>query len=103
MSKGKTVAARFGERMIEIKIKFWTNNIARSRGQVVPKRAWDSGMVLIERNAAHGIVPRKPLPFHGVMDLSRAIAKVLVAQGITLQLNAKSRKLLTSPASRRNK
>jgi len=43
------------ERMIELKVRFWTNNIARPKrgGLIVPKHAWDSGVVRMDRNGSH--------------------------------------------------
>jgi hypothetical protein len=31
-----------GERMIEVKLRFWTNDLA-ARGNVIPKHAWTRG------------------------------------------------------------
>jgi hypothetical protein len=45
-----------GEKMIEIKIRFWTDEIAAEPGKIVPKHAWTSGVVRIERNPSHGKV-----------------------------------------------
>lgn len=84
--------AQQGERMIEIKIRFWTNDIAVGKGIIIPKHAQSSGVVRIERNQSHGIVPHKPLPFHSLMDLTSVIEKVLLAQGITLHSSRKMQK-----------
>ena len=84
--------AQQGERMIEIKIRFWTNNIAEGKGIIRPKHAWAAGVVRIERNESHGITPQKPLPFHTLMDLPAVIEKVLLAQGITLHASKKMKK-----------
>jgi len=84
--------AQQGERMIEIKIRFWTNEIAKGKGIIRPKHAWSAGVVRIERNDSHGIVPQKPLPFHTLMDLTAVIEKVLLAQGITLHSSRKMKK-----------
>jgi len=40
--------AKHGQRMIEVQIRFWTNDIAESKGQIVPKHAWASGVVKVE-------------------------------------------------------
>jgi hypothetical protein len=84
--------AQQGERMIEIKVRFWTNGIADGKGIIQPKHAWSSGAVRIERNESHGIVPQKSLPFHSLMDLTSVIEKVLVAHNITLHSSRKMRK-----------
>jgi hypothetical protein len=80
--------------MIEIKLRFWTNGIARGKGYVAPKQAWSGGVVRIERNDTHGIKPGKPLPFHSLLDVGAVIEKVLIAQGIALQPSKKMKKYL---------
>jgi hypothetical protein len=55
--------AKHGQKMIEVKLRFWTNEIAEGDGMIRPKHAWASGVVRMERNAAHGITPDSPLPF----------------------------------------
>lgn len=95
MANKKTIEQREapqGEKMIEIKVRFWTNEIADRDDMIVPKHAWSSGVVRIERNETHGIVPKKPLPFHSLMDLTAVIEKVLLAQGITLHSSRKMSK-----------
>jgi hypothetical protein len=49
--------AKHGEKMIEVKLRFWTNDIAEKKGDVIPKHAWSSGVVRVERNDSHGIKP----------------------------------------------
>jgi hypothetical protein len=46
------VEAVHGEKMIEVRVKFWTNGIAEEKDHVLPRHGCDSGMVNIERNAA---------------------------------------------------
>ena len=87
--------AKQGEKMIEVKLRFWTNNIAQEAGKIIPKRAWASGVVRIERNEAHGIKPSNPLPFHSLLDVGLAIEKVLVQHGIVLKAGPKMRKYFT--------
>src|SRR5215470_3289448 len=81
-----------GERMIEVKVRFWTNDLAKGVGKILPRHAWSSGVVSIERNKSHGIEPLSPKPFHTLMDLSAVIEKVLIAQGITLHASRKMSK-----------
>ena len=54
MAKGKTGVAH-GERMIEVKVRFWTNDISGESGKIVPKHAWTSGVVRMDSNLSHGI------------------------------------------------
>ena len=86
------IEAQQGERMIEVKIRFWTNDIAVGKGSVIPKHAWSSGVVRMERNASHGIVPESPAPFHSLMDLTSVIEKVLIAHGVILHTSRRMRK-----------
>jgi len=91
------VAARdalHGERMIEIKIRFWTDTLAKSRGQIIPKHALTSGVVRIERNAAHGIAPQRPVPFNSLLDVGTAIEKCLLAHGVVLHPSGQMRRYL---------
>lgn len=85
----KERTAEYGEKMIEIKIRFWTDGIAEQPGTILPKHAWSGGVVRIERNNAHDIIPKKPLPFNSLMELPSVIEKVLLEQGITLHISRK--------------
>jgi hypothetical protein len=87
-----TQEAKWGEKMIEVKVRFWTNNIAEEKGKIRPRHAWASGVVRIDANRAHGIRPTKPIPFHSLMDLSAVIEKVLISHGITLHAPRKMQK-----------
>lgn len=84
--------AKQGEKMIEVKIRFWTNNIASDQGKIIPKNAWSSGVVRIERNKSHGIEPSKPLPFHSLLDVGAVIEKVLIEHDVVLHSSRKMRK-----------
>ena len=76
--------AKYGERMIEVRVRFWTNGIAQGEGEIVPKHAWSSGTVRIQRNESHGIVPKNPRPFDSCVELPLVIAKVLMEHGVIL-------------------
>jgi len=80
------------ERMIEVKISFWTDDIAADAGNIVPKHARSSGLVSMEPNGSHGIVPESPRPFHSLMDISSALEKVLLENGVVLHPSKKMRK-----------
>src|SRR5262245_11569664 len=81
-----------GEKMIEVRLRFWTNNIAAEEGKVVPKHAWSSGVVIIERNKSHGIKPANPKPFHSLLDVGAVIEKVLIEHGVVLHPSIKMKK-----------
>ena len=88
--------AQHGEKMIEIKLRFWTNDIAEESGKVLPKHAWSSGVVRIERNDSHGIKPGAPLPFHSLLDVGTAVQKVLIEHGDILHANRTMKKYFTA-------
>lgn len=81
---GGAIKPKYGEKMIEIKIRFWTNDIANREGHIMPKHAWVSGVVRMERNDSHGINPGNPRPFNSLMDISGVIEKVLIQHEIIL-------------------
>ena len=84
--------AKHGEKMIEVKLRFWTDDIATEPGKVIQKHAWSSGMVRIEGNKSHGITPSKPLPFHSLLDIGAVVEKVLIEHKIVLHPSRKMRK-----------
>jgi len=84
--------AKQGEKMIEVKLRFWTNDISKEQGKVIPKNAWAAGVVRIERNNSHGIEPSAPLPFHSLLDVGSVIEKVLIEHGIVLHPSRKMKK-----------
>lgn len=73
-----------GQRMIEIRVRFWTNDLADGEGRVQPKHAWSGGVVRISSNRSHGIVPRDPIPFNSMAEIPGKIEKVLIDHGITI-------------------
>ena len=81
-----------GEKIIEVKLRFWTNCLADRKGRIIPKQTWPSGLVGIEGDKSHEIVPREPIPFHSLLDLGRAIEKCLLDQGMQLHPSKRARK-----------
>ena len=88
--------AQQGERMLEVKVRFWTNDLAGPKGSVVPKHAWPGGTVRMERNETHGIKPKAPRPFNSLMELPAVIEKVLIDHGVVLHLNQRMRRYWVS-------
>lgn len=84
-----------GQRMIELKIRFWTNAIAREKGSIRPKHAWSSGVVRVQRNKAHGIASGEPLPFNSLLNLPAVIERALVENGIKLHPSRKMKRYLS--------
>ncbi len=95
-SKLAALEARHGERMIEVKVRFWTNDIATEPGKVLPKHAWSSGVVRIEANKSHGIVPGNPKPFHSLLDVGAVIEQVLIDHAIVLHHSRRMKKYMSS-------
>ena len=69
-------------------------NLAGKSGQIIPKHAWSSGVVRIEPNKSHDIVPGSPKPFHSLLDVGAVIEKVLIEQGIVLHPSRRMRKYM---------
>jgi len=92
----KTRSAKHGEKMIEVKLRFWTNSIVAGRGKVRPKHALAAGVVRMEANPSHGIKPGRPKPFHSLLDVGGVIEKVLIEHGIVLHVTRKMQKYLAS-------
>ena len=89
-NEGKKV--RHEERMIEVKISFWTNDIASVEDNIVPKHAQSSGLISVEPSEAHEIVPASPIAFHSLMDITSALEKALIENGIVLHPGKRMRK-----------
>lgn len=90
-----SLEAKQGEKMIEVKVRFWTNNIATQPGKVIPKHAWTSGVVRMERNKSHSIEPGSPQPFHSLLDVSAIIEKVLIEHRIVLHPTKRMKKYIS--------
>jgi len=86
--------AKQGEKMIEIKLRFWTDGIARKRGQVITKNAWTSGMISMEKNKSHDIEPGKSRPFHTLLDIGSVVEKMLIEHGVILHPSRKMKKYI---------
>jgi hypothetical protein len=91
-TNAEELEAAHGEKMIEVKLRFWTNDIAKEEGKVLPKNAWAAGVVNVERNKTHGINPGPPLPFHSLLDVGAVIEKAIISHGITLHPSKKMTK-----------
>lgn len=97
MPKGRDDGDLKGKKMIRLSVRFWTNNIARGKGNVRAKHAWSSGVVKLEPNAGHGIRAGKPAVFRSLLELGSAIEKSLIAGGIRLHPSAKTKRYSADP------
>jgi hypothetical protein len=90
MAKARELAiaeAQHGQKMIEVRVRFWSNSIAPEKGKIVPKHMWGGGVVRMAPNKAHGITAAGPVPFNSLMDLGAVIEQVLIDNGITVHLS----------------
>ena len=95
MTKHKNaVKAGHRERMIEVKVRFFTNGIDERSGYILPKNALTSGAVQMDRNISHGIEPESSLIFHSLMELPSKIEQLLIKQGITLHTVSRMEKYI---------
>jgi hypothetical protein len=91
------VTAATNEKMIEVRLRFWTNNLvgeAGEHGQIRPKHAWDKGVAIMTTNKTHGIKSEDPTPFNSMMEITQAVEKVLLQHGVKLHSGDRSRKLI---------
>ena len=86
--------AKWGERMIEVKVYLWTNEIAKGEGKIRPKHGRGRGMVRVEPNEVHGIGSQRTVPFNSLMELPFAIEKALIRSGITIHPSPNMKKYL---------
>ena len=80
--------------MIEVEVRFWTNDIAEGKGRIKPRHAWTIGAVRMERNESHGIIPGYPRPFNSLMEIPVLIEKILMEHEITLHRDKKMEKYI---------
>jgi hypothetical protein len=84
MTKKKGTKAQHGERMVQISVRFWTNNLASKKRHIVPKHVWDCGMVQMDTNGSHGIKSQAPTPFHSLAQLSGIVERVILKHGLNV-------------------
>ena len=88
----RSVEARRGEKMIEVKVRFWTNNIAETKGHIVPKHCWAGGMIYTPKNASHGIKSSRKKPFHSLDEVQSVIEQAIIDGGIKVHESKRSTK-----------
>jgi len=88
--------AKHGKKMIEVSLRFWTNNISSEAGKIIPKHAWAAGVVRVQGNESHGIVSGNPRPFHSLLDVGTVVEAVLLSHGITLHLSRRMKKYMAA-------
>jgi hypothetical protein len=99
-TKVAVAEAENGQKMIEVRVRCWTDDIAPEKGKIVPKHAWGGGVVRMAPNKAHGIRSDDPVPFNSLMELCAVIEKVLIRNGITLHLSDRMDRYMDSQPQR---
>jgi len=84
ITKPTSRKAKHGEKMIEVKVRFWTNDLGDPPGTIRPRHGWTSGVVRMKRNESHGITPGEPIMFNSLMQLPASIEELLLREGVTL-------------------
>lgn len=87
--------AEHGKKMIEVRVRFWTNDLGGEKGKILPKHAWGAGVVVIDSNNAHGISPSSPVPFNSIADIPAKIEKVLIDHGVTIHPSSRMRRYIS--------
>ncbi len=77
--------AKYGEKMIQVKMYFFTDGIAESKDKIVPKHAWTKGQLSLIANESHEIRSRRT-HFNTLMELTHALQELLIEGGITLHV-----------------
>lgn len=91
---GKPVRAPHGKKTIELRIRFWTDNLADGEDMIIPSEGWDSGVVHLVANEHHGIESGNPVNFNSLAELPFAVEKLLIKQEITLHRGGRTQKYL---------
>jgi hypothetical protein len=91
-----------GKKMIEVRLRFFTNDIALQSGKIIPKHAWTQGVVYMQRNESHSIGRGNPRPFHSLLEIGQVIEKVLLEHGIVLIPSRRMKKYLTTRSHARS-
>jgi hypothetical protein len=71
------IEAKHGDKTVEITIRFWTDNIANTKGTVLPKHVNNSGTIGLVANKTHGIPSEKATPFGSITELPAKIEELL--------------------------
>jgi hypothetical protein len=93
-AKENEIVGKHGDKMIEVRVRFWTDSIAPTKKAMLQKHIWDSGTVDMPSNESHRIKGGKTIPFNSILDLQSVIGELLTSHGISMHAGRKLRKLL---------
>jgi hypothetical protein len=83
-------------KMIQVKIYFWTNGMVPQKGGVLAKHAWDCGHVVLPANPKHHIRAGGRKQFRTLLQLGSAIEELLQKNGVTVHMGRGSRKYMSA-------
>jgi hypothetical protein len=82
--RAATREAKHGQKMIEVSVRFWTDDLS-------------SGVVRVQANKAHGITSSRPKTFNSLLDLGKAIEQTLLDNGIVLHMSRSMKRYTSVP------
>ena len=91
----ETREAKHGKRMIEVRVRFWTNDLADGKGRIRPRHAWGAGVVRMEPNDAHEIAGGEPIPFNSVAEIPAKLEKLLIDHGVTIHKSSRMKRYMS--------
>jgi hypothetical protein len=71
-------------KMIQIKVYLWTDQLAPKKGAILPKHAWEGGWVFLPANKLHGIRANRKKAFHRFSELLDTVGDILRQNGINI-------------------
>lgn len=80
----QSVEATYGEKTIETRVRFGTDDIADTERHILPKHCWTSGTIKIPKNDSHGIGSGKAKPFNSLMQIADGIEQILIEAGVRM-------------------
>ena len=81
----EAVNAPIGQRMVEVKIRFLTDEVVDGEGVILPKHVNGKGFLTLEPNEAHGIPnARGNKPFNSMAEIPAVLEKLLSGEGVTV-------------------
>lgn len=87
------IEAKHGDKMIEFRIKFFTNSIAERDGCIKKKHLWPNGMIHITRNDSHGIIGNQR-PFNSMAQILPILEDMMIENELTIIPTRRLYKLL---------
>jgi hypothetical protein len=90
------IVAPHGEKTVVVRVRFFTNDIAKEDGHIVPGHIWSGGRVEMEANEAHGIASdsSQNVPFQTLAEIPAAIEETLRRFGMRVHPAGTLKKIL---------